>query len=184
MSEEKNVADRNRGYDKCQQINRQQGDKKELQHVPALRCNRRAAVLRDEKVGSTKAEETVENGLDGDRAVPQAALVAGDYCRRPETRGQDVCLGRVDVPHHQAGQGSRRQALHLPAAPPQAPQEACGLAHPHQGPGEHRRASCRGGRQDPLRRLGDGHHHRQGRQGRHRHTRRADYQEDAYGKIT
>ena len=47
VSEEKNVALEDSESDKCQQINRQKGDKKELQHAPPLRRNRRAAVLRD-----------------------------------------------------------------------------------------------------------------------------------------
>ena len=103
MSERKNVDNGNCKSDKCQQINRQQGDKKELQHAPTLRCNRRTAVLREEKIDPQETEETVERGLAGNRAVHQEALVTRDYCRCTETRREKMRLRRVAVPHRQAG---------------------------------------------------------------------------------
>ncbi len=93
VSEEKNVAVGHRGTDRCQQINGQQGDKKELQHAPALRRNRSAAVLRHEKDMSPQAEETVKRGLAGHRAVSQETLVAGDHRRCAEEERQDVRVG-------------------------------------------------------------------------------------------
>ena len=46
-----------------------------------------------------------------------------------------------------------------------------GARIPHQGPREHRRETRHSGCESPVRRLGDGHHHRQGRQGSHCHPR-------------
>ena len=120
----------------------------------------------------------------GDRPAPQETLVPGDYCRRNAPQRQGLRVGRVGLPLCQAGQGTWRQTVHLPASPPQAPATAGECAPPHQGPCQHRRKACRGGCQGSLRRLGDGHHRRQGRQGGHRHPRRTYHKEDAYGKIT
>lgn len=41
--------------------------------------------------------------------------------------------------------------------------------------------SALGSGRDPLRRLGDGHHHRQGRKGRNRHAHRKKHQHAAHG---
>ena len=184
MSERKKVAVRDRKSDKCQQINGQQGDKKESEYVPALRLDRCAAVLRHEEAHPQENTADDKGPVGGDRPAPQETLVPGDYCRRHAPQRQGLRVGRVDIPLCQAGQGTRWHAVHLPAASPQAPAAAGECAHPHQGPRQHRRKACRGRRKDPLRRLGDGHHRRQGRQRRHRHPRRAHHQEDAHGEIT
>ncbi len=184
MSEKKNAAVEDCKSDKCQQINGQQGDKKEPEHVSALRLDRRAAVLRHEETHPQENTAYDKGPVGGDRPAPQETLVPGDYCRCHAPQRQGLCVGRVDIPLCQAGQGARRHAVHLPAPPPQAPATAGECAHPHQGSREHRRAPCRGRRKDPLRRLGDGHHRRKGRQGRHRHPGRAHHKEAPHGQVS
>ena len=169
MSEEKIVVDSHRETDRSQQINGQQGDKKKPEHVLSLRLDRCAAVLRHAKTHTQKNTAYDKGPVGGDRPAPQEALVPGDYCRCHATQRQGLRVDRVDIPLCQAGQGTRRNTVHLPASPPQAPTTDGECAHPHQGPRQHRQKTRSGRRKDTLRRLGDGHHYRQGRQGRHRH---------------
>ena len=90
----------------------------------------------------------------------------------------------MDISHSQDGQGAWRHIVHPPASPPQASTTAGERTHPHQGPRQHRRKASRSGRVVQIRRLGDGYHHRQGRQGRHRHAGGAHHKEAPYGQVS
>ena len=94
-----------------------------------------------------------------------------------------MCVGGMDIPPCQAGQGGGGRIVQEPAPLPQAPATTGQRLNPDKEPCEHRREAHRRVAPSALRRLGAGHHRRPRRKGSDSDHCGTDLQEDDDGLL-